>query len=333
MNKIETGYNHPFVLPEAVEQGIEINTSLDAALRRWEICAAVPLVIESKEIVGVLILGKKLSGLRYSPSDMELLNILTSQIAVAVRRLQLQEKLVLEEIENTRLEELNMLKSYFVSSVSHDLKTPLTSIKMFAEMLGSAKKLSAKKKKDYTHIIEGESDRLTRLIDNVLEFSKIEKGISDYDFLEVDLNELVKDVLNSLQYQFEMQNFEVKIKYSPEKNLITADRDAVTGSMINILSNAVKFSNRKKRVEVAVFQKNGFAGFKVRDEGIGISEAGLSSIFEPFYRSNEEHSERIKGTGLGLSIVKHVMDAHHGKIEVKSKPGKGSTFTLLFPIK
>lgn len=331
IKKIETNYNLPFALNDKVEPGIEVNSSLDVVLKRWDISLAIPLVLESKEIVGVIMLGKKLSGMRYFVTDIELLNIIAVETAFAIKRLQLREKLLFEGIEKARLEELNNLKSFFVSRVSHDLKTPLTSIKMFAEILRSKNRIGAGKKSEYLKIIEGESLRLTRFIDNVLDYAKIEKGIKEYNFGDVNLNKLIKDVLKSLQYEIKIQKFNVNIEYSKENCIILADSEAVREAIMNIILNAMKYSKQKKNICVASFLQNGYVGIKISDEGRGIPEDSLKIIFDPFYRSKDAFFNRVKGTGLGLAIVKHIMNAHKGKIDVESEPGKGSIFTLLFP--
>jgi len=278
-------------------------------------------------------LGAKKAGSRFLHEDIDLLNTIAATAALTIDRIKLQEELIIEHIQSERLEELNKMKSLFVSNVTHELKTPLTSIKMFAELLKGKKDFESKKSQEYLEIIEGESDRLRRLIDNVLDFAKIERGIKTYDMSKIDFNKISLEVLQLMQYQFKMSLIALKTDIDPGENLITADKDAVEEAMMNILSNAIKYSEQNTSVTVSTFKRNSYTCFKVTDEGIGISESDLKNIFNPFFRTKDKDIIKAEGTGLGLSIVKHIVDAHGGKIEVESKPGKGTTFTLLFPNK
>jgi two-component system phosphate regulon sensor histidine kinase PhoR len=202
---------------------------------------------------------------------------------------------------------------------------------MFAEILRSKKNTPTKKVREYLQIIEGESERLTRLINNVLDFSKLERGVKEYHFSEFELNELVSSVLKSLSYQFKMEKFRVQVHLSKNENIVCGDVDVVTEALTNLLSNAMKYSVDRKHIEVSTFRKKGFMGISVGDKGIGIAADELRDIFEPFYRAKDEKARQLGGAGLGLSIVRQIMNAHHGKVEVSSLPGRGSKFTLLFP--
>jgi two-component system phosphate regulon sensor histidine kinase PhoR len=172
---------------------------------------------------------------------------------------------------------------------------------------------------------------LKRLIDNVLDFAKIERGIKTYEMAVIDLNLLSLDVLNMMQYQFKMSKIDLIKVIGADESFITADKDAVGEAMMNLLSNAIKYSEQNTSVTVSTFKRNSYVCFNVTDEGIGISESDIKDIFNPFFRTKNNDVIKAEGTGLGLSIVKHIVDGHDGKIEVESKPGKGSTFTLLFP--
>jgi len=156
--------------------------------------------------------------------------------------------------------------------------------------------------------------------------------VKEYRFDNVKLNELVQKVLKSLRYQFKMRQFQVRVDLDRRESIIHADPDAVIESVTNLLSNAMKYSREKKQVTVSTFRQEGFAGVAVEDQGIGISQDDLEHIFDPYYRAKDDTAQQLAGTGLGLALVKHVMEAHRGKIEVRSEPGKGSTFTLLFPL-
>lgn len=332
IEKLKSDANLPVALDEKVEPGTIYEQADREVFQRWGIALAFPMVSEASAIIGFLVLGQKKSGTRYSLEDVDLLSTLTSQAAMTLERINLQQRLLLEQAEAQRLQELSRLKSHFVSSVSHELKTPLTSIKMFAEILRSKKNVSDKEALEYFEIIEGESDRLARLINNVLDFAKVEQGVKEYRFSQINLNDLVESVLRLLRYQLKMKEFTVNTILSEEEFIILADVDATTDALINICSNAIKYSGEDKKIMVSTFPKNGFAAVKIEDRGIGISEEDLKNIFEPFYRAKDAQTQQAGGAGLGLALVKHTMDAHEGKIEVQSTPGKGSCFTLLFPL-
>lgn len=315
---------------DKTEPGIITESDFTEVLKEWDINVILPFLPEPKYPSGAVLLGDKLSGLRYTLKDMEILEVLVSQIALTLKKLQLQKKLVFEEMEISRLEELNKMMSYYVSSVSHDLKTPLTSIKMFTEILKETINIKNGRAAEYLNIIEGESERLSRLINNVLNYAKIENGIKEYCFVNFDLSECIKDVLKIMEYQLYMDNF--RVDKCLQKNLIIkADKDAVKEVLINLISNSIKYSPGKKILYISSKKENGFVVVKIKDEGIGISQGDLKKIFKPFVRSDDSNVKNTGGAGIGLSIVKSIMDAHKGKIEVESALGKGSSLNLFFP--
>lgn len=316
-------------LKEKVEPGIYEENIMTEVLKKWKINVVIPFVPEPKDTAGAVLLGDKLSEMRYSKQDIEIMNVLISNIALAFKKLQLQRKLVLEELEISRLEEINKLMTYYVSSVSHDLKTPLTSIKMFTEILKEQEHFNNGRAYEYLNIIEGESERLSRLINNVLNYTKIENGIKDYSFGKVNLTDCIEEVLKIMEYQFMMENF--RIEKSPGLDIfIYADKDAVKEALINLLSNAIKYSPEKKIIRVSSMIENEYAIVKIEDEGIGISQEDIKNIFKPFVRMKNSKIKHTGGAGIGLSIVKNIMKVHKGKIQVESSPGKGSSFSLYF---
>jgi signal transduction histidine kinase len=322
----------PIAVGNKIEAGILHETPDENIFLRWGIVLAFPLISERKEVIGFLALGQKKSGLRYSREDIDLLNSIVTQSTLTIERIELQQKLLLEQAETQRLEELSKLKSYFVSSVSHDLKTPLTSIKMFAELLRNGKNISKSDTHEYLEIIEGESERLTRLINNVLDFSRIERGVKEYHFTEIELNSLIKHVLKIMHYQFKIDKCAVHTNFCGMDCYLNADKDAVIEALINLISNSIKYSYEIKEITVSTFRKNGSVAIEVKDRGIGISDEDIEHILKPFYRAKERKTLGAGGAGLGLAIVKHIMDAHSGKIEIQSSPDTGSVFTLLFPL-
>ena len=332
VNKLQPPLRLPLVLDDRLEPGVPHDSADPDLFHDRGIALVFSVPSERFETLALLVLGAKKSGARFNIEDMDLLSSVAFQAGLALARITLQQKLVLERAETQRLEELNRLKSYFVSSVSHELKTPLTSIRLFAELLQSQKKVTPEQEQEYLEIIEGESERLTALIENVLDFAKVERGVKEYHFATVKLNELVQKVLKSLRYQFKMRQFQVRVDLDRQESIIRADPDAVIESLTNLFSNAMKYSREKKRVTVTTFRREGFAGVEVEDQGTGIAQDDLEHIFDPFYRAKEDSTQPSAGAGLGLALVKDTMEAHRGKIEVRSEPGKGSTFTLLFPL-
>jgi signal transduction histidine kinase len=146
-----------------------------------------------------------------------------------------------------------------------------------------------------------------------------------------DINQLAIEVLKMMEYQFKMAKIEFVENISKEKYIINADKGAVEEAMINILSNAIKYSNQNTKIIVSTNIENGFINYKVEDEGVGISQKDLNEIFNPFFRSQSDGNVKAEGAGLGLAIVKHIIDAHKGKIIIESTIGKGSSFILQFP--
>jgi signal transduction histidine kinase len=327
---LKTDLSYPVAVDDKVESGVEIESADLGVFKRWGIVLILPIKSASGEFHAFLVVGDKKAGVRFFKEDIDLLNTVCATAALTIERIKLQEELIIEQLETERLDELNKLKSYFVSSVSHELKTPLTSIKMFAELL--KEKSNSKKSQEYLEIIDGESDRLRRLIDNVLDFAKIEKGLQTYDMSLIELNQLAIDVLKMMEYQFKMAKVELINNIGNGEYRIHADKGAVEEAMINILSNAIKYSDQKTKVIVSTNIGDGFVNYKVEDEGIGISKKDLDEIYNPFFRSQSDSYAKAEGAGLGLAIVKHIIDAHKGKIIVESELGKGSSFTLQFPI-
>jgi signal transduction histidine kinase len=321
----------PVALEDRIEPGQRYEPADAEVFLRWGMALVIPMMTETREILGFLVLGPKKSQVRFTVEDVDLLTAITLHAGLSVQRIILLEKLFVERESGVRLRELSQLKSYFVSSVSHDLKTPLTSIRMFAELLRTKKHLPASRVEEYLKVIEGESDRLTRLINNVLDFARVERGVKEYHFSDVSIDELVEHVLQTMEYQLSMGHFTVLRRLEAGDSVLSADPDAVTEASINLLSNAMKYSPERKEIEVSTFRQNGSVAIRVRDHGIGIAAAELDHIFEPFYRTHGGKESGAGGAGLGLALVKHIVEAHGGRIEVKSSPGEGSEFTLYFP--
>jgi signal transduction histidine kinase len=224
------------------------------------------------------------------------------------------------------------LRSNFVSSVSHDLKTPLALIQLFAETLELGRLKNTDRAHEYYRIINSEARKLTRLIDNLLDFSKIEAGLRTYTKREaVNLSDLTRGVLDSLESQFAHNQFTVTSRFDPSVP-VYIDAEAVVQAIENLVSNAMKYSPERRDIEVEVARVDGYGIVRVRDHGIGIPPRLQRKIFRKFYRIQTDAGSGPQGTGLGLAIVDHVMRGHGGFVRVDSEPGRGSTFTLHFPL-
>jgi signal transduction histidine kinase len=228
--------------------------------------------------------------------------------------------------------ELARLKSDFVSNVSHELRTPLSLIWLYAETLELGRIKTREKKEEYYRIIRKESERLTALINNILDFSRIEAGRKEYDFRETDISELVRNTLDAYRYQIEQQGFAFEQRIDSDIPIMNVDREAIARALVNLVNNALKYSGDEKFLGVRLYRANGVLKLEVVDHGIGIARRDQSKIFEKFYRTCDPLVHNTKGSGLGLSLVRHITHAHGGEVEVESSPGKGSKFTLSLPL-
>jgi signal transduction histidine kinase len=228
--------------------------------------------------------------------------------------------------------ELARIKSDFVANVSHELKTPLSLIHLFAEMLESGHCATEEKRLQYYQIINKESRRLTALINNMLDFARIEAGRKEYRFGPTALPPIVNEVIKVYRSEIEQQGFVLEEDVDDAVPEVIADGDAVWQCVMNLVSNAVKYSRQDKYVRIDCARLNGHARISVEDHGIGIAPAEQAKIFDKFYRAGDSLVHETKGSGLGLSLVREIMRAHKGTVEVRSTPGKGSTFTLVLPL-
>jgi signal transduction histidine kinase len=226
---------------------------------------------------------------------------------------------------------LARLKSDFVSNVSHELRTPLSLIRLYAETLELGRLTSPEKHQEYYCIIRKESERLTALINNILDFSRIEAGRKEYDFRETDMRELVCNTLESYRYQIEQHGFTLEEKIA-EVPPMRVDREAMARSLVNLVNNALKYSQDRKYIGVKLYRENGSVKLEVIDHGIGIPPNEQEKIFEKFYRVGDPLVHNTKGSGLGLSLVQHIAQAHGGDVAVDSAPGAGSKFTITLPL-
>lgn len=322
----------PVAVSDKVEAGINIESADVRVFKRWGITLVFPIKSPTGIIHAFLVLGEKKAGTRYYKDDIDLLSTVTAAAALAIDRIILQEDLIRQKLEAERLEELNELKSFFMQGITHELKTPLTSIKIFTEKLKNHQ-LPVKDKSDfYLKVINGESNKLNGLIDNILVYAQIEKGMQTYQKSRVNLIQIVHKAVSSVQYQFMMKKQKLEVVIANDTIDIFADEKAVESAILNLLTNASKYSCEESKTILSVTKVNNNAIVEVIDNGRGISSEDLKKIFEPFVRLRDDVTRKIEGTGLGLAIVKHIMDEHCGRIEIKSELGKGSSFSLYFKI-
>jgi len=229
--------------------------------------------------------------------------------------------------------EMNLarLKSDFVANVSHELRTPLALIRLYAETLELGRLTAKEKYQEYFRIIREESERLTALINNILDFSRIEAGRKEYEFKETNLAELVRSTLDSYRFQIQQNGFAFEENISPDLPPVNVDREAIARSLLNLVNNALKYSKDRKFIGVSLYRSKSSINLEVRDSGIGIPANEQEKIFEKFYRCGDPLVHNVKGSGLGLSLVRHIARAHGGDVLVESAPEKGSKFTIALP--
>jgi two-component system phosphate regulon sensor histidine kinase PhoR len=237
--------------------------------------------------------------------------------------------LVVQDVtENLRYDQL---RREFVANVSHELKSPLTSIRSLTETLLSGAREEPETALRFLRLIEEDTIRLTRLIDDLLSLSLIESGAVPLVVTEVDLRALAASVLEELSPAAEARRLTIELDL-PDPCPATADPDRVRQILVNFLDNAIKYNRPGGSIRVSAAREGSWVRFSIADTGLGIEEHHLARIFERFYRVDPARSRELGGTGLGLSIVKHIVEAHGGQVQVTSRPGEGSVFSFTLPI-
>lgn len=230
---------------------------------------------------------------------------------------------------------LAQTKADFVANVSHELKTPLALIRMFAETLESGRVTSPEKRNEYYAVIARESTRLAGLIDNILDFARIDAGRKQYRLARVNLGQVVRETYDSYTPQLEADGFEHSLSIADDLPPVSADPGAISQVVVNLVGNAMKYSEDDKYIgiELTIDTRRNRRGvlLSVHDRGIGISPEDRRHLFEGFFRADNEVVRRRKGTGLGLALVKHIVEAHDASLSVESRLVKGTTFRVFFP--
>jgi len=248
-------------------------------------------------------------------------------LVVIVTGLVVTYRLVRRETEMARL------KADFVANVSHDLKTPLSVIRMFGETLEMDRLRDEGTRREYYRVIIRESERLSRLIDNVLDFSRIEGGHRRYERVPTAVEPLVRDVVEAFAYPLAQGGFKIEVQVAADLPEVSLDAEAVSQALANLVDNAIKYSTVERRsLSVWAVRVNDALALSVADEGIGIPRDEQKRIFEKFYRVGRSETQGRRGSGVGLALVRHVAEAHGGRVTVESGPGAGSRFTLWIPL-
>jgi two-component system phosphate regulon sensor histidine kinase PhoR len=226
----------------------------------------------------------------------------------------------------------NELKSEFISNVSHELKTPLSIISMFGELLALGRVKSSAQGTEYAEIIWRESVRLARLIDNVLDFAKIERGVDAYEFTDGDVGEVVARAVELSQHRLAKAEMTIETELEPDLPPVRLDPNAFTLAVLNLIDNAIKYAPDGKKIAITLARDGDRVVLRVRDWGPGIEADEQHRIFERFYRARSVRLKPIRGSGIGLALVEHIVHAHHGTVSVSSEPGQGATFTISLPV-
>jgi signal transduction histidine kinase len=230
-----------------------------------------------------------------------------------------------------RQRELIQLQRRFVADVSHELKTPLALIRLSADTLRERRVRDPERWQAYLDTITRESERLTSLIDTILDFSRIESGRQELRFRECDVGEVARQAWRLFEPQFVAERFEARLEIAPDLPMIRGDAQALQQVLVNLLQNAVRYAGDRRFVRLGMKREGYLVVIAVEDHGIGMSQQQLDRLGDSFFRGDDTRVRQTRGTGLGLAIVSHIVTAHGGKVEVHSRPGQGSTFTVWLP--
>jgi signal transduction histidine kinase len=304
------------------------------------IVLAIPVLYE-RRLIGLLGLSEKKSGAWYSSEDMELLSTLMMQTAISIenaRKVRELKKMIELEASYRELKKIDELKDNFLSMVSHDLRTPMTSIKGYVTLLNAkAGTLSEERQKHYTSIVMNECDRLTRLINDLLDLQRFEAGRMQLDFKDVDLAEITRSAAASFRGAAIAGRIDLREELPPREVMVSADADRLAQVVSNLLSNALKFSPEESTVIVSmeIVSEDGVRSARVwvKDNGPGIPEDQQAKLFDKFQQVEGLVRGREQGSGLGLALVREIVNEHGGEVGVDSEPGRGSAFYFTIKLK
>jgi signal transduction histidine kinase len=337
-------------IPEGItpEQAQGEARRISGAMTSLRSYAVVPLLLEGRP-QGFLLAGTNPPYPKMDDGDVELLSILASEIGVAIENLQLYEALKIshDELEervklrtaqlgkaNEELVRFNRLKSDFVSAVSHELRTPLTSIKGYTSLVRAGKLGPVNKEQgERLEKINRHTDFLTNLISELLDIARIESGRVSMTIRPVELARLLESVVDLLGPQIKEKNLNIDLRVPPKLPAVEADENQIQRVFTNLLSNAIRFTPEKGTISIRATATDATLNVEVKDTGIGMPPEDVSMLFTEFFRADNPINRERKGTGLGLVLVKRIIEAHGGRIGVRSEMGEGTTFFFSLPWK
>jgi two-component system phosphate regulon sensor histidine kinase PhoR len=223
------------------------------------------------------------------------------------------------------------LRTHLLSNISHELKTPLSLVRLYTETLEAGRAKTEEDRQKFLGIISRETVRLTHLIDNLLDVQRIEENRKQYSYAQVRPDRVVRSTVDAFRLQLAEKGFELRLDIDEELPLLYIDEEAITQALVNLLDNAAKYSQTNRDIRVRCWKRDDKVCISVQDRGIGIPRREQDKIFQSFYRVEKTDVHDVKGSGLGLAVVSHVATAHGGRVQVESTPGAGSTFTLCIP--
>jgi two-component system phosphate regulon sensor histidine kinase PhoR len=224
--------------------------------------------------------------------------------------------------------DLAEIRSQFAASVSHELKTPLTAIRMFAETVRLGRIKDETTRAEYLDTIINESERLSRLLNNVLDISRIEQGRKLYQPRLQALAPILQTAARTMDYPLRQQGFSLRVEIEDGLPEVCVDADALEQALLNLIGNAIKYSGTSREIGLELVREGPWALVRVIDRGVGIPPGDRQRIFEKFYRLPSPENRQVPGTGLGLALVAHFVQEHGGRVEVDGAPGCGSTFSI-----
>jgi signal transduction histidine kinase len=281
------------------------------------------------------------TGLPHGPGELGQLATAFDDMVESLEKHQTQQRLE-EELrrqnealaeENRRVQEVNQLKSEFVSLVSHELRTPLTAISGYLDLLLEAPGAqSTAKQQELLSIVKRNAERLVKLIDDLLDLSRIESGKVELSITAVDIVAVITEVVSLLQPQIEAKGQELSFDRTHSLPAVAGDAERIRQILINLLSNAHKYTPRGGQIWLTARAEDGWVRIDMQDNGIGLSPDEQAHLFDRFFRARQPAMKSVEGTGLGLPITRLLVDMHGGRITVTSAPGEGSTFSFTLPV-